>query len=97
MEKFTIINHVFLMSLLTLNASWSIPLAHAAEQPTKETMRRAPTVDLSTVAANSVHDTLNACLARIPKDATVGQRLLAEQNCQGEERTRRETEVTPRF
>jgi hypothetical protein len=90
-------NQVFLMSLLMLNASWSITLAHAAEQPMKETMHRTPTVDLSTGAANSVHDTLKACLARIPEDATVGQRLLAEQNCQVEERTRRETEVTPRF
>jgi hypothetical protein len=97
MENSTIIRRVFLMSLLTLHASWSIPLAHAAEQSMKETMHRAPTVDLNTVAANSVHDTLTACLARIPQDATVGQRLLADQNCRGEEKARQEAEVTPRF
>jgi hypothetical protein len=97
MEKSTIINRVLLMILLMLNASWSIPVAHAAEQSMKETMHRAPTADLNTVAANSVQDTLKACLARIPEDATVGQRLLAEQNCRGEERARQEVEVTPRF
>ena len=97
MEKSTIINRVFLMSLLMFTASWLIPLAHAAEQSTKETMHRAPTVDLNTVAANSVQDTLKACLTRIPDDATIGQRLLAEQNCRGEERARQEAEVTPRF
>ena len=35
--------------------------------------------DLNTVAANSIDDTLKACLARIPDVATAGQRLLAEQ------------------
>ena len=93
----TIINRVFFVSLLMLNASWWITLAHAAEQPVKETTHHAPTVDLNTVAANSIDDTLKACLARIPEVATAGQRLLAEQNCRGEERTRQEAIATPRF
>jgi hypothetical protein len=97
MEKSTIISHVFMMPLLISIASWSIPLANAAEQPAKETTHRAPPADLNSVAANSVDDTLKACLARIPEVATAGQRLLAEQNCRGEERTRQEGQVTPRF
>ena len=97
MKKSTIIRHVFVMSLLTVIASWSIPLANAAEQPVKETTPRAPTADLNSVAANSIDDTLKACLARIPAVATAGQRLLAEQNCRGEERTRLEAHVAPRF
>lgn len=32
-------------------------------------------------ASGTVGDTLEACLARIPKDATAGQRLLAEGSC----------------
>ena len=92
----TIINRVFFVSLLTLNASWWITLAHAAEQPVKETTHHAPTADL-TGAANSIDDTLKACLARIPDVATAGQRLLAEQNCRGEERKRQEAATTPRF
>ena len=97
MEKSTIIRHVFVMSLPVVIALWSIPLANAAEQPVKETTPRAPTTDLNSVAANSTDDTLKACLARIPEGASAGQRLLADQNCRGEERTRQETQVTPRF
>ena len=98
MRKSTIISHVCMMSLLIiLIASWSIPLANAAEQPVKETAHRAPTTDPNTRAANSVDDTLKACLARIPEVATAGQHLLAEQNCRGEERMRQEAQVTPHF
>ena len=99
MEKSTIISqsHVFVMSLLIVIAPWSIPLVNAAEQPVKETTRRPPAQDLNSVAANSVDDTLKACLARIPEVATAGQRLLAEQNCRGKERTRQEMQATPRF
>lgn len=93
----TIINRVFFVSLLVLSASWWITLAHAAEQPVKETTHHAPTADLNTMATNSIDDTLKACLARIPDVATAGQRLLAEQTCRGEERTRQEAVTTPRF
>ena len=97
MEKSTIIRHVFMMSLLILIASWSIPFVNAAEPPVKETTPLAPPTDLNTVAANSIDDTLKACLARIPKVATAGQHLLAEQSCRGEERTRQEMQASPRF
>ena len=38
--------------------------------------------DLEEIAVESVLDTLKACMKRIPSDATVGQQMLAEQNCQ---------------
>ena len=97
MRKPTIISHAFMMSLLIVIASWSIPFVNAAEPPVKETTAPGPTTDLNTVAANSVDDSLKACLVRIPAVATAGQRLLAEQNCRGEERMRQEMQVTPRF
>ena len=97
MEKSTIIRHVFVMSLFIVIASWSISLANATEQPVKETTPRPPTADLNSVAANSIDDTLKACLTRTPEAATAGQRLLAEQNCRGEERSRQEAQTTPRF
>lgn len=90
-------NRVFSVSLLMLIASSSIPVVNAAESPVKETTHRALPTDLNTMSANSVDDTLKACLARIPEVATAGQRLFAEHNCRGEERTRQKTQVTPRF
>ena len=90
-----ITHRVFFVALLMLIASWS-PLANAVERSMKGTTR--PTLAaLNTLATNSVEDTLKACLARIPEVATAGQRLLAEQNCRGEERMREETQVSPRF
>ena len=41
------------------------------------------------VAAGVEEETLDTCLARIPKDATAGQKMLAEQTCQREYATRR--------
>ena len=40
------------------------------------------------VAAGSLEDSLKACLARIPKDATAGQKMLAEQSCRRAEADR---------
>ena len=41
------------------------------------------------VAGGVEEETLDTCLARIPKDATAGQKMLAEQSCQREYATRR--------
>jgi|SRR5215472_6689189 len=49
------------------------------------------------VETGAVEDTLLACLARIPTDASAGQRLLAEQSCQQDEATRKLTQAAPKF
>ncbi|BFU94095.1 MAG: conserved exported protein of unknown function [Nitrospira sp.] len=40
------------------------------------------------VASGTQGDTLEACMARIPKDASAGQRMLAEQSCQRDQANR---------
>jgi hypothetical protein len=40
-------------------------------------------------SAGTQGDSLEACLARIPKDATDGQRMLAEESCQRDQLTHR--------
>jgi len=47
------------------------------------------------LAAGSVEDSLKACLARIPNDATTGQRMIAEQGCQRDEADRKPIQVVP--
>jgi hypothetical protein len=47
------------------------------------------TTDMDRVASGSVEDTLNACLARVPRDASEGQKLLAEQSCRRDFPSRR--------
>ncbi|WP_447973103.1 hypothetical protein [Nitrospira sp. Kam-Ns4a] len=43
----------------------------------------------SAAASGTAGDTLDACLARIPKDASAGQRMIAEQSCQRDEAVRK--------
>lgn len=41
------------------------------------------------VASGTQGDTLEACMARIPKDASAGQRMLAEESCKRDQANRR--------
>jgi hypothetical protein len=41
------------------------------------------------VSAGTQGDSLEACMARIPKDASAGQRMLAEASCERDQETRR--------
>jgi hypothetical protein len=43
---------------------------------------RAVTTGPNRVSQGTQGDSLDACLARIPSDATAGQRMFAEQTCQ---------------
>lgn len=47
------------------------------------------TKNIDRIATGSVEDDLNACMARIPKDASAGQRMLAEESCRRDQANRR--------
>ena len=49
------------------------------------------------LAAGAVEDPLEACLARIPTDASAGQRMLAEQGCEQEAGIRKMIQTAPKF
>lgn len=49
----------------------------------------ATATGLNRVASGAVEDTSNACLARIPKDASAGQKMLAEESCRRDQAARR--------
>ena len=49
----------------------------------------ATATGINRVASGSVEDTSSACLARIPKDATAGQKMLAEESCRRDQAARR--------
>lgn len=49
---------------------------------------------LNQIAVESVEDSQKACLNRIPADASTGQRMLAEQNCQQIESDRKGIHLT---
>lgn len=49
----------------------------------------APAKGLGRIAAGAVEDSLQACMARIPSDATSGQRMLAEESCKRDQAGRK--------
>lgn len=55
--------------------------------------QRTQADETSSTLADSVSgvqkDTLQACVGRIPSDASAGQRMLAEQSCQRDDTTRK--------
>jgi hypothetical protein len=63
--------------------------AGAASAPSNTPVQPEVTTTANTVAAGATEDSLQACLARIPKDATVGQRMIAEQGCRRDEADRK--------
>ena len=89
-----IIRRAVLVSSLMLIASFPALSAQAADQSSGGAVLFAP---LGVVASGAVEDTLKACLARIPTDASVGQRMMAEQSCQQSEGTRKMVQAAPKF
>ena len=84
-------------SFLLFMASSLSPLSiHAEDQPSqsagsqdvKGSVIVPPHDRLDDVSPGAAEDTLKACLGRIPEQATVGQRMMAEQTCEREEAIR---------
>jgi hypothetical protein len=73
-------NPVLTSAILALLAGVFTSGAYAAGSPQASPAQTGPSSGKA-VAAGAVEDSLAACLARIPKDASVGQRLIAEQSC----------------
>jgi hypothetical protein len=99
MQTHLIMKQAVLLSSLLLIASSLSPLRTQAEEPN---VRGAVILtpmekQLGGIASGAVEDTLKACLARIPEDASAGQRMLAEHSCRGEEGTRKLIQVAPQF
>ncbi|HLZ34309.1 MAG TPA: hypothetical protein VKP13_09835 [Nitrospira sp.] len=92
-----IIKVAILLSPFVLFPSIPMHPIHAADQLVEGIMVTAPIGALGVVASGSVEDTLKACLARIPEVASVGQRMLAEQSCEGQEANRQLAPLAPRF
>ncbi len=73
-----------------------LPMGLSAAEPMKEVTAAPKKLiqGVEQIAVESVQDSLKACLGRIPLDASVGQLMLAEQNCQRIEEKRTKTSLT---
>ncbi len=71
------------------------PSADAAGKAPKASAPPTQSEGRSTVASGAVEDTQQACLARIPKDATSGQRMIAEHSCKRDQASRQSIQDAP--
>lgn len=70
-----------------------LPIGSSAAEPEKGT-RALQNEGLKSNAGESTQDSLKVCLGRIPLEASAGQLMLAEQNCQHVAAERAETLLT---
>jgi hypothetical protein len=71
------------------------PPKQAEDQQLKGALIVPPKDRFGDVAPGAVEDTLKACLGRIPEQATVGQRMMAEMTCEREEQIRKTYQGSP--
>lgn len=93
--------HVFIRRLviftsLVLICGLPALATQAADQPSGGSPPVVLTGEPAMVEAG-VEDTLKACLARIPKGGSAGQRMLAKQSCKQDEGTRKASQDAPKF
>src|SRR5689334_10238153 len=72
--------------------------AATLQSPNREPAPAAPAPDAAAeedLAVGSAEDTLGACMARIPKDASIGQLMIAEQSCWRDENERKPIQAVP--
>ena len=63
-------------------------MGQAADRRPENGVQGPAAITEPNAAAGAVEDTLQACMARIPTDASIGQRMIAEQSCWRDENDR---------
>ncbi len=111
MRHFTVLTTCAVVAgALTLLAWLSAPAVSAQEQVTPIASERPAQImaqsasgsfsgrqeqPLTETASGAVEDTLTACLSRIPRDASAGQRLIAEESCKRDKAERTPMDAVP--
>lgn len=97
MTKYLFIKRIVILSSLMVIVGLPCWVAQAAERAAAGSASLASIGGAVSPAAGAVEDTLKACLARIPKDASSGQSMLAELGCQRDEQARTSLQTAPKF
>ena len=75
--------------------SFAPAMGQAADRQSENGAQGPAAITEPNAAAGAVEDTLQACMARIPKDASIGQRMIAEQSCWRDENDRQPFRADP--
>ena len=66
-----------------------------SSEPAPRAISTAPVSGVGASASGAVEDSSSACLSRVPKDATAGQRMMAEQSCNRDAADRKSIQSVP--
>ena len=88
MNTHLVITRTLLIAVLALIPWIAAPSADAAGKAPKASAPPTQSEGRSSMASGAVEDSQEACLARIPKNATAGQRMLAENSCKRDQASR---------
>jgi hypothetical protein len=100
MRTYLLIRCMLILTSLALICGLPALATQAADQPSEGPTPPTPVVSTggsAVMAAGAVEDTLKTCLARIPKDGSPGQRMLAEQSCEQDQGIRKVSQDAPKF
>jgi hypothetical protein len=98
MDTIRLIRNMVMVASLTLIVGVVIGPAQAADKHLKAVVTTAaatPQSGLGITASGAVEDNLKTCMGRIPKDASAGQRMMAEQGCGRDQETRKSFDAAP--
>ncbi len=88
------IHRMFLAGSMSLFAVLFTSPVQAADKADTPPTTPSANASISSIAAGAIEDSLRSCLSRIPKDATAGQRMLAEQSCRRDDGDRKPFQAT---
>ncbi len=94
MHNHPFIHRTFLAGSVILLAILFTSPVHAADKASTPSAKPVAATQGTTIAAGASEDSLQACLSRIPKDATAGQRMIAEQSCRRDDGDRKPFQAT---
>ena len=95
MDSIRLIRDIIMVAALTLIAGVVVGPAQAADKHLRPDASAAPESGLSITASGSVEDNLKTCMGRIPKNASAGQRMMAEQGCERDQEIRKPLDAVP--
>jgi hypothetical protein len=80
---------------ILLGGSLGLTVARAQDQQSTIVAPGTDATNKADIAAGSVEDTIRDCMGRIPKDASIGQVMIAEQSCWRDENERKPVQAIP--
>src|SRR4026208_1679617 len=85
---------IWILGLL-IGGCLGLPVARAQDRQSTILAPGTDATNKADIAAGSVEDTIRDCMGRIPKDASIGQVMIAEQSCWRDENERKPVQAIP--